>query len=615
MTSRSRRLGVGISLLALVVPAALVAQGAQIEALAYLGRNDLTVGQQFILTVEVKGAQRLDVDPILPDLSGFAVMLGSGTSLSRRVVNGRTTVSLQVQYRLQATAIGSHVIGPITVEAYGTIRTTEPIELTIAAAPPPVSRPEPRAAPAGSRVGPEDVFITAEASRDRVLQNEPVIIEYRIYARVNVTSFSVTEMPATPGFWVEVFDLPPQPEAEPITLNGQRYVTALIRKVALFPTSPGTRTIEPMEIEVRVRTERQRPRNLFDDLFSGSLDRASIFGAEVRAAAKSQTIEIEVLPLPDAGRPPGFSGLVGSLSVTTSLDRDSVAANEAVTMRVDVSGSGNLRAIARPELDLPPTVEAFPPEATDRLNTTDRGVTGTRSYEYVLIPRAPGELTIPGIDVTYYDPAEEAYRTASSAPLKLTVSGRANGVALPGIRSRGAVESLRTDVRFIEIDTPAFERIGASPFSSALFWLVLLTPIGAVGGAVGLRRRRDRLSGDVALARARGAGRVARKRLARARDRVAGTDTRAFYAETGQAIEGFVADRLNVAAAGMIRDEIRPALEGRGATEESIREYLACLDLCDRQRFSPAGSTPGERRAFLARVEAAMSDLHQALDR
>lgn len=610
------RVSAGLLTCGLFLSTGLAAQVQVITANAYLGRSDLTLGQQFILTVEVEGTQQLDADPAVPDVSAFARILGSGTTTSMRIVNGRRSVSVLIQYRMEAISAGSYEIGPITVLADGVEVSTMPVPLTISDRPPPPSSPPSRPADDGQGqgdvgVGPDDLFLTAEVSKREVRQNEPIIVEYRIYTRVNVTSYSLMELPPAAGFWVEEFELPAQPEAEAVVRNGERYVTALIRKVAMFPTSPGTKSIEPLRIEARVQVQRQRGR----DAFRGLLDPSSIFASEVPTTVASPTIEVEVLPLPAAGRPTGFSGMVGDLAVTTTLDRDSVSANEAVTMKVEVSGSGNLKGIAPPSIDLPPTIEAFPPETSERLRTTERGVTGTRTYEYVLIPRAPGNLTIPGIDVSYFDPAAERYSTASAAPLELTVSGRVSDAALPGSRARGEVEALRSDIRFIEIDTPRFDRTGRSPLASAWFWVVLLAPLGLVGGAAGLRRHRDRLSGDVALARSRRATRVAKKRLVRARDLAGGDDPRTFYAETGRALTGFVADRLNLAAAGIIRDELRPALAARGGSEESISEYLACVDTCDRQRFSPADSSIAERQAFLARVEAAMSGLDRELMR
>ena len=587
--------------------ASAAAQSNVITAQASLGAGAVAVGQQFIFTVEVSGTQTLDRDPVLPDVSGFARVLGSGTTTSMRIVNGRRSVSVMVQYRLEATTEGTYEIGPVTVFAGGVEVSTMPVRLTVGRAPPPGATPVPGGD--GVDLGPEDVFLTADVSRRQVLQNEPVVVEYRIYTRVNVSSYSLAELPPAAGFWVEEFELPGQPEVEQIVRNGQQYVTALIRKVAMFPTGPGTKIIEPLSIEARVRVPRSRTR----DPFGGLLDRSSLFSREIATTVSSPSVEVEVLPLPSADRPADFSGMVGDLSIATTLDRDSVAVNGAVTMRVDVSGSGNLKALAPPELDLPPTLEAFPPETEDRLSTTERGVTGTRTYEYVLIPRAPGRLTIPEVAVSYFDPSTREYGRATAAPLELTVAGRAGEAALPGAGARGEVEALRTDIRFIEIDTPRFDRVGASPLASAWFWVTLLGPIGLLGGAVGFRRHRDRLAGDVALARSRRAGRVAKKRLATARRLARDDDPRAFFAETGRALTGFIADRLNVSAAGIIRDEMRPSLRARGVSEETVDECLGCLDVCDRERFAPGRADGARHDELLRRVEAAMSALDREL--
>ena len=418
----------------------------------------------------------------------------------------------------------------------------------------------------------------------------------------------MTRLPPTPGFWVEEFELPQQPRVEQVVRDGEAYATAVIRKVALYPTGPGTKTLEPLAIEAQVRVQR-RSRDRLDEIFGGFFDRSSLFGDVVSTGAASRPIEIEVLPLPAEGRPAGFTGLVGDLAVESSVDRDSLAANEAVTLRVEVSGSGNLKALAPPELAFPPTVEAFPPEVTDRLRTTDAGVSGTRTWEYVLIPRAPGMLTVPGVDLVYFDAAAGRYETASADPVELRVTGRAVVDALPGARARGSVEALRSDIRFIRIDTPRFRRRGETLFDQAWFWVVALAPLGMIAGAAGVRRRRDRLAGDQAYARDRRAARVARKRLARAARLAGGEDARAFHAETAQALEGYAADKLDTSAAGIIRDELRPALAGRGARDATVDQFLEVLDACDRQRFAPVGAEIEERRAFLARAESVLSAL------
>jgi len=598
-----------------VGPASLAAQ--EIGTTASLDRTRVGVGQSFTLDVTVSGTQRLDDDPTLPDVSAFATFLGSGTQTSMQIVNGRTTVSYTIRYRFQATTEGSWEVGGVTVRAEGQTITTDPIRLEVTAEPQPTpgaggARGAPAAEPGVAEIGPEDLFIIAEPDRRRVLENQPVIVRYRLFTRVDVNTYSVTRLPSTAGFWVEELEMPQRPQVEQVERNGQAYATAVLRKVALYPTGPGTKTIEPLAIEAQVRL-RGRAADPFDDLLGGL--RGSVFGEMVSAGAASRPVDIEVLPLPAAGRPSDFTGLVGTLAVASSIDRDSVAVNEAVTLRVEVSGTGNLKALAAPDLAFPPTVEAFPPEVTDRLSTTDRGVSGSRVYEYVLVPRAPGTLAIPGVDLSYFDPDAREYRTASAEPLDLVVSGRAVEGAIPGARARSDVEELRTDIRFIRTEPSAFRPRGGTLFGEWLFWVVLVAPVGAIGGAAGLRRRRERLEGDPAYARNRRAARLAKRRLAQARELARADDPRAFYAETARALEGFAADKLHTSAAGIIREELGEALRGRGVGGATVDEYLELLATCDRQRFAPGGDTAAGREAFLDRAAGVLATMTRELGR
>ncbi len=583
---------------------------------AYLDRVEVGVGQVFTLNVELQGGQQFDEQPELPDMAAFAVFIRSGTQTSFQMANGRTTISLTAQYSFQATSEGTFEIGPVTVRAMGTAFTTEPLALTVSAAPPQPapgsgSSPPPILAEDGN-LAPDDLFIVAEPNVREVRENEPVIVEYRLYTRVDVNSYDVVQLPSTAGFWVEEFEQPRQPQVERLVRNGQQYASVVVRKVAMYPTGAGTKTIEPLAIEARVRLQRQS-RDPFDDIFGGIFDRGSLFGDVLRSEAVSEPVTIEVRPLPADGRPASFTGLVGDLALETSADRDSLAANEALTWRLDVSGSGNLKALPPPEVDFPPTVEAFPPEVTDRFATTDRGVSGSRTYEYVLVPRAPGTLTIPGVEMGYFDAGPGRYATAVAPPLELRVTGREAGPSLPGARARGSVEELRSDIRFIRTDTPRFRQRGETLFDQAWFWIVALAPAGAVAGAAGVQRRRSRLAGDQAYARNRRAKRRAKKHLARAaalagRDRAGQT-----YAEIARALEGFAADKLDMSAAGVIRDEVRAALAHRNVRSEVAEEFFAVLEECDRQRFAPAEGGPGELKAFLERAESALAALGQEL--
>jgi hypothetical protein len=583
--------------------AQLVAQNVGVRAYLTPGTT-VGVGRQFVLNLEVTGVRRVDRDPVLPDLAAFAQYLGSGTSTSMEMAGGQTTVALTVQYRFQALVEGTFQIEPLQVAVGGQTYNTEVLPLTVASAP-----PAPGAANGSTDAGgiaPADLFVEAEASRTTVLVGEPLTIEYRIWTRLDVTSFSLTSEPEREGFWVEGLGQITQPQVEQRLRNGQQYTTALIQRVALIPTGAGQRTIEPLGIEAQVRVSRSN--DPLDRLFG----RSPLFGRAtvVPAAVLSNSLSIQVDALP-AGRPEPFSGVVGALALTAEVDRDELDANDAVTLTIRVSAQGNVRAIPEPVLDLPRDFEVFPPEIVESVEPSGDGLSGSKVFEYVLIPRTPGERMIPSVSMGYFDAASGSYGTARTDEIPLLVTGEINEP--PVSLQRVGVAQLREDIRFIRLGDGALRSVESFLFQGAAFWTLLLLPMAAVLGALGLRRHWDRLEGDVAYARGRRAGRVAKKRLATAQGLVREGDSRAFFAEVANALRGFVADRLNVAEAGMQIGELRVSLAGRGVSTESASDFLACLEQCDRQRFAPAGAEIEERIQFLERAGAAMTMLDGAL--
>ena len=598
----------GLFILWTVVGLPGTAVGQDISARAFLSAPQVGVGRQFVLNVEVSGTQQLDVDPVLPDMEDFASFLGAGTSTSMQIVNGRTSVAITYQYRFQALTEGTFEIGAVSVTVGDQTTRTEPVTLVVSDAPPP---PGPGAGPGagdpGAAISPEDLFIETNVSRTRVFENEPVAVEYRIFTRVPVETYTITTLPQATGFWSEELEQPTSPQAEQVIRDGSEYLTATVRRMILFPTGSGPKTLDPMSVEAQVRV---RDRGVFDP-FGDIFGRSSLLDRRVPVMVASLPVSIEVLPLPVEGRPGSFAGHVGTLGVSTALNSSAVETNEAVTLTVVYSGTGNLHTLPPPDIEFPVEFEAFPPETSDRISEGGGSLQGTRTYEYVLIPRAPGELTIPPVDVSYFDPASGRYGSARSQPLEITVTGE--GAAGEGTGAvPTAVETLREEIRFIQIGTPRFRRADLSLFATGGFWLVLLLPLVAAGGALVLRQHRDRLEGDVAYARVRRANRMAKKRLARARG-LASADPRDFYAEVAGALQGLLADKLNIAEAGLVREDASRIAARRGASPETLERLFACLDDCDRQRFAPVGVDREPPERVLERAASIMGDLAREL--
>ena len=598
-------------LAALLLLTALPRLGSAQTARAYLSQNEVAVDRQFVLSVEVLGVQQVEGNPTLPDLGAFATYLGSSTSSSMQVVNGRTSTSLTIQYRYQATEEGQFEIGPVTLTGGGQNLSTDPLTIQVVGGPP-SGRPTGR--PGNDTVEAEDLFVTATASKQRVFVNEPVIVEYRIFTRINIDGLSLTELPGTTGFWVE--ELPdPQGQVEQVVRNNVQYTSSVIRRLTLFPTSAGLKNLDPLTLEAQVRVQRRRGNRLLDpfgDPFDSFFGR-DLFGNRVPVTVSSNSLEIDVAPLPVAA-PDSFAGLVGQIRVSAEIDRTEANTNDALTLRVEAAGSGNIRTLPEPELDIPAGFELYPPEVSEHVEATPTGVRGHKTFEYVIVPRTPGQVTIASVEMAYLDPEQGVYVVAAAEPIVVNISGQAPVVESgSSSRVRTGIDLQRQDIRFIRIAAPNFRVVGSSLLHTFTFWTVLLTPLLAVAGAIAARRHHDRLAGDVAYARKRRASRVARQRLAQAKVLRSPERHRKFYDEVGRAMHGFLGDKLNIAEAGLIHDEVRAALTTQQVPAATIDACLSCLEACDRERFAPTEPDIAAMQALLTRAAQAMSALDQAL--
>jgi len=582
---------------------------------AYVDNTVIGLNQQFTLNVELSGADAGRAsNPVLPGMDDFARFLGSGSSQSFQFINGKMSVSKTLSYHFQASAEGTHQIGAVTVTHQGKTIQTEPIPIQIrkgtGAAAPPASG-QPQEAPAGVTPDGDDLFIRAEADKQRVYQNEPVIVTYKLYTRLNVASYGLTQLPETAGFWTEEFPLPRQPEVSREVLDGRQYTVAVIKKMALFPTGSGKKTIGPMGVQCDVRV-RERSRGVFDDFFNDSF----MLGRTQRRSLQSNAITIQVNPLPEAGRPADFSGVVGRFSISGSVDKADVRTNEAITCKIVIRGQGNIRTLPDPDIRFPTDFEVYPPKTSIDIEREGNTISGTKTYEYVLVPRVPGLQKIQPVRLSVFDPAANSYKTLQTREISIQVArGSEPLTTVPSGLSKEEVRLIGQDIRFIKTRSTGFQRIGSAVYKKGVFWAVLLVPLLFAGAAWLYRNHLNRMQDDVAYARSRRAGRAARRRFAGARANMTLANQKTFYAEVSRALTGYMGNKLNMAESGMISDQVRKDLMQRGVPADVISEVFDCLHVCDMKRFSPAETDESEMKVFLQRSEKALSRLDKALTR
>ncbi len=581
----------------------------------FVSRTTIGLNQQFELSVELSGADANSApQPEVPDLAKFASYVGSGTSTNMQLINGRMSVTKRYTHHFIATREGSFEIPAVTVVFKGKTFSSTPITVTVRSGGTTQPRQSNPSAPDPGQQGDqrldEILFLKASVDKRQVYQNEAVVVSYKIYTAVNVSNYGISQLPDAVGFWTEDFELPGRPALHNEVVDGRQFKVAEIKKIAAFAQGPGVKTLDPLEIECEVQLPRQRSRrDIFDSFFNDPF-----FGRTVRRTLRSNPVTIDVMPLPDTGKPSDFSGAVGDYSITASVDKQSVKTNEAIALRVEVAGKGNIRIVPKPKLNFPADFEVYDPKITESVNRTAGVISGRRTLEYVIIPRFAGQQTISPVKFSYFDPKSKAYRESVTDPISITVTKGEDQFASAGLgNSKEDVRFIGQDIRFIQMRLPEFKLRGTVFYKRVWFFLMILLPPLFLAAAVVYRRHQDKISSNVAYARSRKANQMAKTRLKRAGQLMQKGEPQQFYAEISNALTGFVGDKCNVASAGLITDEVNEILARKGVDEKMRSDFLACLHACDFKRFAPSEVNDGEMKSFLAEAKQALIGLDREI--
>ncbi len=569
----------------LVVPA--LAQG-DVSVTAEVDRTAISTDDSLTLTLTVAGDFQQLGEPQLPLLTGFN-LVGSSRSSQFSMVNGVVSARSVFTYRLQPTGPGEFTIDPISIQVNGSAYQTDPITVQVVQGAAPTVTPAPPVegqSPApGGLIG-QDLYVEADVDNSSPFVGQQIIYRFRFYQSVNLFNQPGLDWPSFSGFWSQ--DLTPNNVYEQVA-GGRRYRVTEVRR-ALFPTAAGAITIEPSTLTIP------------GDFFSRDV------------ALETQPVVVDVRPLP-AGAPDGFAGAVGQFTLAASVEPTETRVNEPVTLRVRVSGAGNLATLPDPTTAPVAALtdwRVYDPQTTTNVGQDGDTIRGEKQFERLLVPKTEGELTLPPFTLVFFDPAAGAYRQINTEPLVVRVApGDAAAPApLPNGENKQDIALLGSDIRHIKAAPPSLATRRTAVLEQPGYWLGWLAPALVVASVWAWDRRRQRLAGDVALARAQRAHRTARKRLSQARK----GDENAAYAAVTRALTEYVADKLNLPAAGLTRDAIRETLTAQAAPGALVEQTLACLDWADSGRFAPAAA--GRRAAdLIAEAQKIITQLEQALTR
>jgi len=561
--------------------------------------NVVELGERFRLVYSVNASGRNFKSPNLDDITILAGP-SSSTSSSVNIINGEMTKSYRMTYTFiaQFSKEGTFTIKPASITVDD--KTYQSNEITIEVVKGVGNRTTATAQSNGgnnksnSGISDKEIFLKIIPSKTSVYVGENITTTVKLYSKSRSVQSSGFRMPSFNGFWSQDIEIP-QAQLVPEKYNNQVFQAAVLKKNILYPQHSGKIVIPSAEMDLQIYVQSQS-RSPFDDFFGAT--------QSVNKTVKSLPVTIEVKELPTP-KPIGFDGSVGNFKISSSVDKTDVKANDAVTLKVTVSGSGNLKLLKAPTVSFPADFEAYEPKTVERIKNSESGQIGSKTFEYLVIPRYGGEYTIPSVKFSYFDVSTKSYKEISTPEYPITVeqsTDMANGQIVSGI-SKEDVKYLNKDIRFI--NTAKTRLIPTDKFmvNSLFFYLLYPSVFIILLIMFFVRRKYINDNRNITIVKNRKANKMARKRLKNAESLLKSNKIEAFYDETLKALWGYLGDKLMIPVADLSKDRVGLKLAEKEVDQAIIDEFKDIVSTCEFARFAPAKEAQNMDATFKRSVE------------
>lgn len=570
-----------ISLLAILNTLAGYAQEITLKAFA---QSPVLAGQQFRVSYTLNNGDARDFRA--PDFAGLDVLMGPSrsTSSSTQIINGSMSseTSVTFTYVLMASKEGTYNIPPATVTSKGKQYSSNALAVKVL----PQDQAD-KANRAGqgvssSGVSNDNLFLRAIVSKTNVYEQEAVLVTYKVYSRPDITGLTALKLPDFSGLVTQEIELPQNQQLGMENYKGLNYVTFVVAQRLLYPQRSGEISVGPCDVGVAVRIRNQRggTGSIFDDFFDSY--------SEVKKDLRAPGFKLNVKPLP-AGKPAGFAGAVGDFRLQSSITPQQPKSNESVTLKIDISGTGNLKYIKTPEVQFPGSFEQFDPKVDNKLDITTAGVSGTKSIEYLVIPRSEGKFVIPSVKFSFFDTKTGGYKTLSTPEYTLDVAkGKGGGPAqVNNFTSKENVKLLGQDIRFIRPDFK-LTKSGSYIFGTWIYYLAYILPVLVLGVFFVIYRKRIAENANTSLMKTKKANKVANKRLKQVAVYLRENKKQEYYDELLKAIWGYISDKLSIPLSELTKDNVQAELVKFGVDQSTIDEIIHILNTCEFARYAPS---------------------------
>lgn len=561
----------------------------------------VVVGDQFRLSYTVTTQKVKDFRA--PSIKGFDVLMGPSRSQqsNTQIVNGNvtSTSSITFTYILMANNAGEYTIPGASIVADGDQMVSNSVRIKVL----PQDQGDSNSSSSssthsssGTGVSNQDLFITASASKTNVYEQEAFVLTYKIYTRESNLQLNNAKLPDFKGFHSQEIEM--TTNARWKHYQGRNYYTTVYRQFVLFPQQSGKLYIDPAQFQMTVGKPVQSD-DPFDAFFNGGSN-----VIEIKKSISTPKIAINVNPLP-AGKPADFSGGVGEFNISSSINNKELKTNDAITIKLVISGTGNLKLISNPEIKFPDDFEVYDPKVDNQVRLTREGLTGNKVIEYLAIPRHAGTYKIPGVSFSYFDIRSKSYKTLKTEEYVINVekgAGNADQV-IANFTNKEDLKVLGEDIRYIKQNEVTLQPKGSFFYGSMTYWLFYIIPALAFIIFFIIYRKQAAENANVAKMRTKKANKVATKRMKLAGKLLSENKKDAFYDEVLKALWGYISDKLNIPVSRLSKDNIEEKLRNHGVNEELIKEFLNALNDCEFARFAPGDENQAMDKVYSSSIE------------
>ncbi len=573
------------------------------------------MGKQFRLSFSLnERGSSLQLPPGLSD--NFQILMGpsQGSSTSIRNVNGKTTtvVNYSFTYILRAKKEGSFEVRPGSIQVGGKVIESNSLKIKVVKAQAKPTQPkssggQPQSASQNIQLDKDNLFVRVALSKINAYRGEQIIATVKLYVNPNIpiAGFDEVNLPTYEGFYTQDIEIPQQINFTREVYNDKIYQVGILKKTILFPQQNGKLKIEPISMALLVR-QQVKARSFFDDFFDNY--------RTVKARINSAAVTVNVKDLPTA--PANYLGGVGNFNITSEISSENVTTNDAVTLKVKVTGNGNIRLVRNPELELPSDFEVYDPRATDNVKASDNGASGSKTIEYLFQPRFEGDYTIPSLKFAYFNPSTGKYVTKETPQYTLHVvkgSEEQSTTVISSLRKED-VQLIGQDIRFIKTGNPALKAKGNTFYGSLPFYLIYLISALLFVVLYFVYRKKARENANIALVRNKKANRIAIKRLKAASGFMKQNNNEAFHDEILKAFWGYLSDKLGIPVADLNRESAITRLQERNVEELVIKDFEEVVEQCEFARYAPSGGSEA-RQELYKKAESTMSRFEKQIKR